>query len=158
MNERALAGRRALLLLASLVLMVVGTKDIRALRAYRETVVVSDAFTRQVPLSTYFDGIRGTLMDVPVFLFDSGRPGGSVLILAGAHPYEPASPMTAYVMMENLAVAEGGCNRAGQFMHLMPAFGTLLSMLFLGEQPALYHLAGIALILAGIFLTTRVRA
>jgi hypothetical protein len=30
-----------------------------------------------------------------------------VLILAGAHPYEPASPMTAYVMMENLAVAEG---------------------------------------------------
>jgi hypothetical protein len=107
MNDRALLGRRALLLLASLVLMVVGTKDIRALRAYRETVVVSDAFTRQVPLSTYFDGIRGTLMDVPVFLFDSGRPGGSVLILGGAHPYEPASPMTAYVMMENLAVAEG---------------------------------------------------
>jgi drug/metabolite transporter (DMT)-like permease len=31
-------------------------------------------------------------------------------------------------------------------------------MIFLGEQPALYHLAGIALILAGIFLTTRVRA
>jgi hypothetical protein len=30
-----------------------------------------------VPLSTYFDGIRGTLMDVPVFVFDSGVPGGS---------------------------------------------------------------------------------
>jgi len=38
--------------------------------------VVSEAFTRQVPLSTYFDGIRGTLMDVPVFLFDSGVPAG----------------------------------------------------------------------------------
>ena len=107
MSERALFGRRLALLLASLVLMVVGTRDIRALRAYRETVVVSDAFTRQVPLSTYFDGIRGTLMDVPVFLFDSGTPGGSVLILGGAHPYEPASPMTAYVMMENLAVTQG---------------------------------------------------
>jgi drug/metabolite transporter (DMT)-like permease len=58
----------------------------------------------------------------------------------------------------NRAVAEVGGNRAGQFMHLMPAFGTILAMLFLGEQPALYHLAGIALILAGIFLTTRVRA
>jgi hypothetical protein len=107
MSERARLGRRLVLLLASLVLMVVGTRDIRALRAYRETVVVSDAFTRQVPLSTYFDGIRGTLMDVPVFLFDSGTPGGSVLVLGGAHPYEPASPMTAYVMMENLAVTQG---------------------------------------------------
>jgi hypothetical protein len=107
MSERTLFGRRVALLLASLVLMVVGTRDIRALRAYRETVVVSEAFTRQVPLSTYFEGIRGTLMDVPVFLFDSGTPGGSALILGGAHPYEPASPMTAYVMMENLAVTHG---------------------------------------------------
>ena len=70
-------------------------------------MVVSEAFTRQVPLSTYFDGIRGTLMDVPVFVFDSGVPGGSVLILGGAHAYEPASPMMAYVMMENIAVTQG---------------------------------------------------
>jgi hypothetical protein len=107
MNDRALVGRRVGLLLASLALMVVGTKDIRALRAYRETVVVSEAFTRQVPLSMYFDGIRGTLMDVPVFVFDSGVPGGSALILGGAHPYEPASPMMAYVLMENIAVTQG---------------------------------------------------
>jgi Succinylglutamate desuccinylase / Aspartoacylase family len=107
MSDRAPAWRRIGLLLASLALMVVGTKDIRALRAYRETVVVSEAFTRQVPLSTYFDGIRGTLMDVPVFLFDSGVPGGSVLILGGAHPYEPASPTMAYVVMENIAVSQG---------------------------------------------------
>ena len=107
MNDRAFVGRRVVLLLASLALMVVGTKDIRALRAYRETVVLSEAFTRQAPLSTYFDGIRGTLMDVPVFTFDSGVPGGSVLILGGAHAYEPASPMTAYVVMENIAVTQG---------------------------------------------------
>ena len=107
MSEGHLIGRRLVLLAASLVLMVVGTKDIRALRAYRETVVVSEAFTRQVPLSTYFDGIRGTLMDVPVFLFDSGVPGGSVLILGGAHAYEPASPVMAYVLMENIAVTRG---------------------------------------------------
>jgi hypothetical protein len=107
MSDRALVGRRIGLLAASLILMTVGTKDIRALRAYRETVVVSEAFTRQVPLSTYFDGIRGTLMDVPVFVFDSGVPGGSVLILGGAHAYEPASPVMAYVVMENIAVTRG---------------------------------------------------
>ena len=104
---RTLVVRRVALLAAALVLMVVGTKDIRALRAYRETVVVSEALTAHVPLSTYFDGIRGTLMDAPVYVFDSGVPGGSVLILAGAHPYEPASPVMAYVVMENITVTRG---------------------------------------------------
>jgi hypothetical protein len=99
--------RRVGLLAAALVLMVVGTKDIRALRAYRETVVVSEALTAQVPLSKYFGGIGGTLMDAPVYVFDSGVPGGSVLILAGAHPYEPASPVMAYVVMENITVTRG---------------------------------------------------
>ena len=47
------------------------------------------------------------MMDAPVYVFDSGVPGGSVLILGGAHPYEPASPMTAYVVMENIAVTQG---------------------------------------------------
>jgi hypothetical protein len=107
MSDRALVGRRVVLLLASLALMVVGTKEIRALRSHRETVVVSTAFTRQVPLGTYFEGIRGTLMDVPVFVFDSGVPGGSVLILGGAHAYEPASPVMAYVVMENITVTQG---------------------------------------------------
>ena len=47
------------------------------------------------------------MMDTPVYVFDSGVPGGSVLILGGAHPYEPASPMMAYVVMENIAVTKG---------------------------------------------------
>jgi hypothetical protein len=107
MSERALVTRRVALVVAALVLMVVGTKDIRALRAYRETVVVSKTLTAQVPLSKYFDGIRGTLMDAPVYVFDSGVPGGSVLILGGAHPYEPASPVMAYVVLENITVTRG---------------------------------------------------
>ena len=102
-----LAARRMALLLAAAVVAVVGTRDIRALRSYRETVVASPALTAEVPLSTYFAGIRGTLMDAPVYLFDSGVPGGSALILAGAHPYEPASPVMAYVVMENISVEKG---------------------------------------------------
>ncbi len=105
--SRARVARRVALLAAAVVLMVAGTKDIRALRADHETVVVSEALSKQVPLSTYFDGIRGTMMDVPVFLFDSGKPGGSALILAGTHPYEPASPVMAYVVMENIEVTQG---------------------------------------------------
>lgn len=106
-SGRGLAARRIALLVAVAAVMVAGTREIGELRAYRESVVASEALTRQVPLSTYFDGIRGTLMDAPVYVFDSGVPGGSVLILAGTHPYEPASPTMAYVVMENITVSRG---------------------------------------------------
>jgi drug/metabolite transporter (DMT)-like permease len=44
-----------------------------------------------------------------------------------------------------------GPARAGVTLHLMPALGVLLSMLFLGEYPHWFHFAGMALILAGVF-------
>jgi drug/metabolite transporter (DMT)-like permease len=46
-----------------------------------------------------------------------------------------------------------GPNRGGTFIHLIPIFGALLSILFLGEQIAAYHLVGAALVFAGIALT-----
>ena len=107
MTDKTLFARRVALLAAFAVLMVVGSADIRALRHYRETVVVSDAFTRRVPLSTYYAGIADTLMDTWVYVFDSGVSGGSVLLLGGEHAYEPAGVMTAYVAMENIAVSKG---------------------------------------------------
>jgi drug/metabolite transporter (DMT)-like permease len=59
----------------------------------------------------------------------------------------------AYIFW-NRAVAELGANRTGQFLHLMPAFGAILSMIFLGEQLYAFHGAGIALIALGIWLAT----
>ena len=47
-----------------------------------------------------------------------------------------------------------GAARAGVTLHLMPAFGVLLSMIFLGEYPRWYHFAGIALVLAGVGLSS----
>ncbi len=55
----------------------------------------------------------------------------------------------------NRGVAEVGANKASLFIHLMPVFGTLLSVVFLGEIPYAYHYAGIALIFAGIWLTMK---
>jgi drug/metabolite transporter (DMT)-like permease len=47
-----------------------------------------------------------------------------------------------------------GAVRAGVTMHLMPAFGVVLSALFLAEYPGWFHFAGIALILAGVTLSS----
>jgi drug/metabolite transporter (DMT)-like permease len=43
-----------------------------------------------------------------------------------------------------------GPSRAGVTMHLMPAIGVLLSMIFLDEYPGWFHFVGIAMILAGV--------
>lgn len=55
----------------------------------------------------------------------------------------------------NRAVAQVGANAAGFTLHLLPAFGTLLAMVFLGEAFAVFHAVAFATILAGVFLATR---
>jgi drug/metabolite transporter (DMT)-like permease len=47
-----------------------------------------------------------------------------------------------------------GAARAGVTMHLMPAITVLMAILFLSEYPRWYHGAGIALILAGVGLSS----
>ncbi|WP_417819081.1 DMT family transporter [Tritonibacter scottomollicae] len=45
-----------------------------------------------------------------------------------------------------------GSAATGQFMNILPVMGAGLAMLFLGEQLYIFHVAGIALIFAGIFV------
>jgi len=72
---------------------------------------------------------------------------GSILYLA-------LFPSILAYIFWNRAVAELGANRAGQFLHLMPAFGAVMAMIFLGERLYAFHAAGIALIALGIWLAT----
>ncbi len=55
----------------------------------------------------------------------------------------------------NRGVAVLGANAAGFTVHLLPAFGTILAILFLGEAFTAFHAAGIATIVAGVLLATR---
>lgn len=55
----------------------------------------------------------------------------------------------------NAGIAAVGPSRGALFIHLMPVFGTLLAVIFLGERPYWYHYAGITLVFLGIFMTTR---
>jgi len=64
------------------------------------------------------------------------------------------SSVLAYLFW-NRGVDEVGANIAGLFVHLMPAFGIVLAWIFLGERLAPFHVAGIALILTGIWITSR---
>jgi drug/metabolite transporter (DMT)-like permease len=98
--------------------------------------------------------VTGLVPLLPLYLWDLKR--GTALALdgavIGAVAYVAIFPSVLAYVFWNKGVAELGANHTGQFLHLMPVFGTLLSMLLLGERLAGFHLAGIALIASGILL------
>lgn len=56
----------------------------------------------------------------------------------------------------NRGVSIVGANTAGFTLHLLPVFGTVAAMVFLGESFHPFHGAGIATILLGVVVATRV--
>jgi drug/metabolite transporter (DMT)-like permease len=86
--------------------------------------------------------------------------GAHIQLSAGAVAglgYVALFPSVLAYVFWNRGVREVGANKAGLFLHLMPVFGSLLSIVFLGERLYLYHLIGMLLIFAGIYLTSSVR-
>jgi predicted deacylase len=98
---------KILFLVLSGILGILGGIEFVELRNYKETVVVSEDFTEMIMLSEYLPSLKGTWGDTPIYIYDSGVPGGSMLILGGTHPYEPVTTVAAYVVMENIKVESG---------------------------------------------------
>ena len=94
-------------LVLALVLAAIAGVSFYDQRHYKETVVVSDALTEVRWLSDYVPMLKGTYGDTPIFVFDSGVEGGSVLYCGGTHPYEPATSLSAFILMENIQVEKG---------------------------------------------------
>jgi len=93
--------------LAATVFLV--TLSIPAFRAQHEVEVLypSPGLTRVFRLSEINPHLKGTGGDTDVYLYDSGKPGGSLLVLGGTHASEIASPLVVILMVENLEVKAG---------------------------------------------------
>ena len=94
---------------------------------------------------------------LPFYLWEFSQRGGFALTPAtvSALAYYGTIPSIVAYLFWNRGVAQVGPNKAGLFVHLMPLFGALLAVIFLGEELYAYHYAGAALIFSGIWLTTR---
>ena len=88
---------------------------------------------------------------LPFYQWEFRQRGGFALTPAtvAALAYYGTFPSIAAYLFWNRGVAQVGPNRAGLFVHLMPLFGALLSLIFLGEQLYGYHYAGAVLIFGG---------
>ena len=92
--------------IVAVAVMTVSGRSFVSLRE-AETIVRGPGVARVVPLSTWFDGLRGTAGDTDVYVLDSGKPGGTMLVMGGVHANEPAGMMAAVLLIENARPAAG---------------------------------------------------
>lgn len=98
----------------------------------------------------------GLAMLLPAYAVDVARgplrwPSAGEI---GAVLYVAIAASVIAFLCWNRGVAVVGANAAGFTLPLLPAFGTVLAMLFLGESFRAFHAAGVLTILAGVILAT----
>lgn len=101
--------------------------------------------------------LYGLVMMTPLFLMTRSAGLGFTLstsALLGLLYISVFASVVAYFCW-NYGVSRLGPNRAGSFLHLIPLFGAILSLLFLGEGVQGYHIIGALFIGGGILLTSR---
>jgi hypothetical protein len=72
-----------------------------------EPVILGPGVTAVRALGDYFPGIRGTINDCNVYILEGAEPGGTLLLLGGSHPEEPAGRLAAWLLVENAVVQQG---------------------------------------------------
>jgi drug/metabolite transporter (DMT)-like permease len=99
----------------------------------------------------------GALILAPLHVIEhwSGNTLSLDATTLGAIGYVALFPSVLAYLCYNRGVELIGANRAGQFVHLMPVFGSLMAVAFLGESFRLFHAIGIALIFAGIVVAAK---
>ena len=72
-----------------------------------ETIYPSPYLTKKKKLSDYFSGLKNSPGDTPVYIFEGQKEGGTLFVLGGTHPNEPAGFITAVLLVENIEVTQG---------------------------------------------------
>ncbi|GLK82125.1 DMT family transporter [Ancylobacter defluvii] len=100
--------------------------------------------------------VLGSLMLAPLFAWErmEGVPFHADLKTLAIVVYVGVFPSVLAYLCFIRGVHLVGPNRAAPFFHLMPVFGSVLAIAFLGEAFRLYHAVGYALVLSGIVIAT----
>lgn len=100
--------------------------------------------------------VAGTLLLLPIYAiqWSSAPPRWPAPAEALGVLYIAVAASVIAFIFWNRGVAVLGAVTAGFTLHLLPAFGTVLAIVFLGETFGVYHATGIATIVAGVLLAT----
>jgi predicted deacylase len=76
-------------------------------RHLAEPLVLGPGVTRVATLGDYFEPLRGTVNDSNVYILEGREPGGTVLLLGGTHPEEPAGRLASWIFAEWAELSQG---------------------------------------------------
>ena len=98
----------------------------------------------------------GFLILLPIYLYQGYTIEREIEILKSNYIffiYMSIFASTLSYYFWNYGIDHIGASKTGQFIHLMPVFGTILAYIFLGERLLLYHIFGAVLVAIGIYLS-----
>ncbi len=97
------------------------------------------------------------VMTVPLVIGELAQPQPMNVnaVYIGALIYIILGPSIASNFLFMRSIDLIGPHQASIFLYLMPLIGAVMAMIFLGERPQLFHLAGFVLIIGGVILSTR---
>ncbi|MDH3419029.1 MAG: DMT family transporter [Gammaproteobacteria bacterium] len=101
--------------------------------------------------------VTGTFMLLPFYVLETAFWRGfvpSAEALGGIVYLSVASTLAA-VYFWNVAIRSVGASRASVFVNLLPVFGAIFAMQFLGERLYVFHVAGAVLVFVGIVMAVR---
>jgi drug/metabolite transporter (DMT)-like permease len=99
----------------------------------------------------------GTLILLPIYLIETiyVRPvlptATTLITVAWLATFSSSLAMILW----NYGIMKLGAARAGQYLHLIPVFTIALAIIVLGETLGPHHIAGIVLIVIGLFIASR---
>lgn len=112
---------------------------------------------KDMSLIGYFSctAILGTLIQLPLFLlFGQSQLYALTAGNWGTIIYMGVFSSIGAFLCWNIGIQKLGAATAGQFIHLLPVFSIILSVIFLGEILSSFHYVGVAFIFTGIFVAT----
>ncbi|MDH4197648.1 MAG: succinylglutamate desuccinylase/aspartoacylase family protein [Candidatus Aminicenantes bacterium] len=99
--------RKAVVALLGAALLVVSGLSFYRSRHLREPLVAGPSVIRVLTLGDYFSGVKGTTNDAHIYVLEGREPGGTILLLGGTHPEEPAGRLACWIFAENATVERG---------------------------------------------------
>ena len=107
-TTRAMRARqRAIALLVGAVVIAIAGGYLFQMMHVDAPIVTGPGVTTKAMLSDTLPALKGTDGDTPVYIFDSGKPGGTFIVLGGTHPQEIAGLLAATLLVENATVTQG---------------------------------------------------
>ena len=99
--------RKLILSAVGIVWLVASGTSFYSSRRIEEPVVLSEGVTDVKKLSDYSDGVRGTANDCNVYILEGEEEGGTIFVMGGSHPEEPAGRLATWLFAENATMQRG---------------------------------------------------